>query len=151
MAKTTTLPITQTINQQGTQFTNSTGASGATLATNPSNTLKIFTAGSEGSVVKALIVSSDDTATKLFTLYASPDAGTTKYWLASILIAITAGQTGAIANVDILGSTLLLGLPLDPAGKPVLPLKAAWELYGGFQAAITSGKLINVLVTGEDY
>lgn len=151
MAKTTTCPIAQTIQNPAVQIANGDGAVGTGFTTNPSNTKLFFTAGAEGSVLKSLMVSSDDTATKLLVLYLSTDGGTTKYWLGCILVAITAGQTGAIANLDFLGSSLFTGLPLDQSGKPVLELTANAKLYVGVQVAVTSGKFINVVGQAEDY
>lgn len=151
MAKTTTCPITQSIQNAAIQIANATGASGTGFTTSPSNTTLLLTAGSEGSVLKSLIVSSDDTSARLVTFYVSTDSGTTKYWVCSVSIPATAGQTGAIANVDILGSSLVLGLPLDQSGKPVYPMAAAARMYVGVQVAVTAGKFVNVMAVAEDY
>lgn len=151
MAKTTTCPITQSIKNDFVQFANADGACGTGFTTSPSNTKLLSTAGADDSVIKSLIVSSDDTSARLAVFYISPDGGTTKYWIGSVSIPATAGQTGTLANVDILGSAYLLGMCLDQSGKPVLPLQATYRLYVGLQVAVTSGKFVNFATVREDY
>lgn len=152
MAKVNTLPVAQNINGPiSVQFANADGAAGTGLTTAPSNTKLLYTAGANDSVLKSIIVSSDDSSARVLNLYVSPDAGTTKYWLSAFSIPITSGNTGAIASVDILGSTLIPGLCYDQSGKAVLPLQATYRIYVGLQVAVTSGKFINVTAIGEDY
>lgn len=153
MAKTTTCPITQSIQSPNpAQILNGTGNNGTSIATtNPSNTLLVFTAGAEGSKITSLIVSSDDTSARVLSFWISNDGGTTKYHLFSVSIPATSGQTGTLAVVDILGSAYVLGMPLDQSGKPVMPLAASARLYVGSQTTVTSGKAINVQPFGEDF
>lgn len=151
MAKTTTCPITQTIQNAFATLVNADGAVGTTLTTSPSNSKLLFTAGAEGSVVKSLTVSSDDSAARVLVFYISPDSGTTKYCIGTINIPLNSGATGAIANIDVLGSAVLLGLVLDQSGKPVLPLAATYRIYIGTQVAVTAAKTIVVTAVAEDY
>lgn len=151
MAKTTTLPITQTIQNAFQAIVNGDGAVGTTLTTAPSNAKLLLTAGAEGSVIKSLIVSSDDSSARVLAFYISPDGGTTKYCIGTVNIPVNSGATGAIVNVDILGSAVLIGMALDQSGKPVLPLAATYRLYVGTQVAVTAAKTIVVTAVAEDY
>ena len=151
MAKTTTCPITQSIQNAFQSIVNADGAVGTTLTTAPSNAKLLFTAGAEGSVIKSLTANSDDTSSRVLVIYISPDAGTTKYPIGSVSITTLAGQTGALSQIDILASSVFLGLPLDQSGRPVLPLAATYRVYVGVQVAVTAAKFLNVHAMGEDY
>lgn len=145
------VPVTQAISNDLAQLSNGTGNAGTGWTTSPSNTVLLTTAGANGSVLKSLIASSDDSSARVLTLYLSPDSGTTKYAIGSVSIAATAGNTGAIASTDLLSSTLFPGLAVDGAGKLILELAASMRLYVGVQTTITSGKLINVFAQREDF
>lgn len=150
--KVATLPIAQNVNGPvSVNFVNADGAAGTGLTTSPSNTKLLYTAGANDSVLKSLIVSSDDSAARVLNVYVSPDSGTTKNWIGSVSIPITAGQTGAIANVDVLGSAVLVGMCYDQSGKAVLPLAGTYRVYVGVQVAVTAAKTVVVTAIGEDY
>lgn len=151
MAKTYRVPVTQTLQSIVQSFVNADGAVGTTLTTAPSNTKLLFTAGTEGAVVKSLMVASDDSSARVFVLYISPDSGTTFYCIGTVNIPVNSGATGAIANIDLFGSSVLLGLQFDQSGKAVLPLEASHRLYGGVQVAVTAAKTIVVTGVAEDY
>lgn len=151
MAKTTTAPVTQTLQTPITTFQNADGAVGTTLTNSPSNSKLHFTASSEGSVLKSMIVTSDDTSARVLVIYISTDGGTTKTPLCAVNIPTLSGQSGTIAAIDILGSTLLPGMVIDQSGKPVLPLTANARIYLGVQVAITSAKFLNIVSQAEDF
>ncbi len=150
MAKTTTLPITQTIQNGKVSLVNATGAVGTTLTTAPSNAQLLFTAGAEGAVVKSIMVTSDDTSARVLVFYISSD-GTTYYPLCTVNVPLNSGATGAIVNIDILGSAVVVGLPVDQAGRPIILLKATERIYVGTQVAVTAAKFINIVLQAEDY
>jgi hypothetical protein len=150
MAKTTTLPVAQTIQNGKVSLVNATGAVGTTLTTTPSNAVLLFTAGAEGAVVKSITVTSDDTAARVLVFYISSD-GTTYYPLFTVNVPLNSGATGAIVNIDILGSAVVVGLPIDQSGKPVLMLKASERVYVGTQVAVTAAKFINIVLQAEDF
>ena len=153
MAKTTTLPITQTIQNPVVAIVNATSFIAANGGTSPTNTVLFMTAGAEGSEVKAIQIASDDSAAKQISFYLSTDAGTTKYLISTINVPIGAGLTnGTTANIDVLGSTAMVGLPLDQSGKPVMILVAAARIYVGvITAVVTSGRTIHITGQVEDY
>lgn len=133
------------------QIANATGAVGTGLTTTPSNTVLAVTGGGSGSILKGLVVTTDDTALRVLVLYLSPDGGTTKYWIGSVQIPITAGNTGLIAGVDVLASAVFPGLPVDDAGRPIIEIPATYRIYCGLQVAVTSGKFVNVWPMVEDF
>lgn len=151
MAVTNTLPVTQAIQNDFASLVNATGAVGTTLTTAPSNSVLLSTAGANGGVVKSLTVCSDDTAARVLVIYVSPDAGTTKNPIGTVNIPITAGATGAIANVDLLNSSVLLGFPVDQSGRNVIELAPNNRIYVGVQVAVTTAKFLNVSCMSEQF
>jgi hypothetical protein len=151
--KVNTLPIAQNINGPATvQFANADGAAGTGLTTSPSNTKLLYTAGANDSVLKSIIVNTDEATTvRIVNIYVSPDSGTTKNWIGSVSIPLQSGNTGVISTVDVLGATVLPGMCYDQSGKAVLPLAGTYRIYVGLQVAVTSGKFVNVTAVGEDY
>ena len=150
MPKTTTLPIAQTIQTPVVSILNATSFIAANGGTAPTNTVLFFTAGAEGSEVKAIIISSDDSSARVVSFYISMDAGTTKYLLGSVNVPSSAGLT--LVNVDVLGNVLMVGLPLDQSGKPVLELVAAARIYVGVTiAAVTAGRTVHIIGQVEDF
>jgi hypothetical protein len=153
MAKTTTLPITQTIQTLVVGIVNATSFIAANGGTAPTNTVLLLTAGADGSVVKSIMISSDDSAAKQVSFYISVDSGTTKYLLGTVNVAAGAGLTsGTTSNVDVLGNYYLIGLPVDQSNKPIIELKAGAQIYAGaITAAVTSGRTLHVIAQMEDY
>ncbi len=153
MAKITTCPITQTLQTFGVAFVAADSFVAANAGTAPTNSKTVFTAGSEGSVIKALMIATDDTAAGIYNFYISYDAGTTKYLLFSVNVPLTSGfGSGTTVNIDVLGSTVVVGLPIDQSGKPVLPMKASAILYAAKQtAAVTASKTTHITGVAEDY
>jgi len=153
MAKTTTLPITQTIQNNGVSLLNADSFIAANGGTAPTNTKLLMTAGAEGSVVKSFMIASDDSSARQVSLYLSYDAGTTKYLITTINVPTGTGLTsGTTVNIDVLGSVYMVGLPIDQSGKSVLMLAANARLYVGvITAAVTAGRTIHVLAQSEDF
>ena len=140
MPKTTTLPIAQTIQTPVVAILNATSFIAANGGTAPTNTVLFATAGAEGSEVKSITIASDDSSARVVSFYVSMDAGTTKYLLGSVNVPSSAGLT--LVNVDVLGNVLLVGLPLDQSGKPVLELVAAARLYVGITIAAVTAAMV---------
>jgi len=152
MAKTTTLPITQTLQSAFGTLLNADSFTAANGGTAPTNTKLLCTAGADGSILKSLILSSDDTSARVVQFWISTDAGTTKYLLGSINVAANAGTNGSNANVDFLGSSIIIGMCTDASGKYVIPLAAnARVYYGVTTAVITAGRTVYVSATLEDF
>lgn len=139
MAKGTSLFLPKVANNQSIKLTSSDTTTAAVC----------FTAGADDSDVKAIIVTSDDTAIinlKLYICRSSVD-----YLLGVISIPIVAGSTGALPSPDLLAAASMPGLPVDSMGKPYLPLKNGDTLKVGCLVTMTAAKTCVVSLFGQDY
>jgi len=139
----------QAIQNDVVQLSNGTGACGTGWTNAPTNTVQLLTAGTNGLLVKSIVVSSDDTSGKALMLYLSLDAGATKYAIGAVTVPTNSGQTGSAPTIDLLAGTILAGFPQDQTGKFVLELAPNARLYVGVQTAVTAGKFINVVAQSE--
>jgi hypothetical protein len=139
MAKQASLFLPTGANNQSVTFVNADGTTAKTLVT----------AGSNDTDVKSIIVASNDSAAVNLQLFINRSA--VAYLLGTVNIPITAGNTGAIASVDLLGSTLIPGLPLDSIGKPYIPMKTGDTLTVAPLAAVTTAKTCYISAFGQDY
>lgn len=138
MPKTYTCPFTQNVNPQVPQvFTNADGT----------NVKTCYTAGSDDSVIKAIIVTSSDSAARDIQFYLSD--GTTNFQLRRVAIPASAGNSTSVNPVDVLSG--LVGLPFDEHGNRVLRLRRGFQLRANMVAAVSSGTEVDVIVLGEDY
>jgi hypothetical protein len=139
MAKSTNLNFTQNLK-----------IGQATIVNADSTALKsVYTGSANDSVVKALQIVSDDTSARVINVYVNN--GTTDYLLGSVSVAAASGTNGTAAAIDLLGGTLMPGLPYDANGKRVLPLPASYVLKVSTQVAITAAKTVTVTAMVEDY
>lgn len=151
MAKTTTLPVTQNAKLWAQTIVNGSSFVAANPGTAPTNTLLLGTAGADGSVVKSLVISSTDTASATVQFWISIDGGTTKYLIGSVVVAGLSGNA-TLANIDVLGNTLLQGFANDSSGRPVLNLPASCTVHVCvITSAVTTNKNVYVLGMVEDF
>lgn len=139
MPKSTALNVTQNIKTPGVSFVNADGTAAKTLAT----------AGANDSVVKSIMVTSNDTSTVNVKVIVND--GTTDRIIGTVAVATLAGTSGSAAAVDLLSSSLLPGLPLDQNGKRVLPLQGGHLLKVAPLAAVTAAKTVDIVAVVEDY
>lgn len=139
MAKQTSLYVTKGIKTPGASFANADGTAYKTL----------YTASADDAIVKSIMVTSNDTAA--VNLKVAINDGVTDRVIGTVNIPITAGLTGAIAAVDLLGSSLMPGLPLDQNGKRVLPLQGTHVLKVAPLVAVTAAKTVDVVAVVEEY
>lgn len=139
MPKSTNLNFTQEIEIAGKQLTSANTTALQTL----------YTAGTNDCVVKSIVATSDDSAA--VNLKVVINDGATDLLLGTVRIAATSGTDGAAASVDILGSSLLPGLPRDLNNRTILPLKNGFILKVGCLATMTSSKTCNVVAVVEEY
>lgn len=153
MAKSTTLAIPQTTVNIAQSITNATSFIAVNGGTSPTNTVLVATAGSNDSIIKSLIISTDESVNiKYVSFYISKDGGTTKYLIGTVSVAILGGASGTVANTDVLGNSLLLGMEIDETGKPILRLASGTTLYAGvLTAAITYPKTLFITGVQLDY
>lgn len=138
MPKTYTCPFTQNVNPQVPQvFAN---ADGTTVKT-------CYTAGADDSVIKAIIVTSTDTAARDIRFLISD--GTTNFQLRRVNILANAGNSTSVAPVDCLSG--FVGLPLDEHGNRVLRLRRNFQLRANMVVSVSAATEIVVIVLGEDF
>lgn len=149
--KTTTNPFTQSIRNEYATFVTADSFTAANPGLTPTNTKLIITSGSEGSIVKSIMVSSSDTVARSLAFYLSLDGGVTDYLLTTVPIPANAGFT-TVNNVDIFLGGTFTGQTLDQTGRPILPLQAGAQIYAGLiGSAVTASKNLYVVATLEDF
>lgn len=122
--------------------------------TDVAGTLKtLFTAGSDGSKVVAVLAATDDgSATHVITLYLTRSS--VDYYLGAYTLPVSSGTSGAAANVDLLAggpSNLIIGLPRDNDGQKYLFLQSGDTLRATFATALTAGKRIDILTVAGNF
>ena len=139
MAKSTDLNFTQNIKAPCVALTSANTTAFSTL----------YTASSDGAVVKSIVASTNDTTA--VNLVVVVNNGSADFVLGTVNLPINSGYTGAIASVDVLGSSLIPGLPKDINNRSVLPLPSGHVLKVGCLATMTAAKTTNVLANVEEY
>jgi hypothetical protein len=110
-----------------------------------------FTAGSNGSIITGMIVSSTDTSNRDITINITRSA--TNYQLTQVSIPLTAGTVNSVPAVSIFGTSgqaQLPGLEQDANGNAIIRLKSGDTLTINAPVTVTSGKTITAFVYGED-
>ena len=80
--------------------------------------------------------------------------GTTGYQVGRISIALSSGNTNAISQTDIFGSSLMAATfqkEADSNGKPYLNIPVGWSIKAGTTLTTTTGTFITTIVQGENY
>lgn len=151
--KTTTLPLTQNHRNVAATLINGDSFTATNPGTSPTNTKLLMTAGSDGSILKSLIASTDATAAaQTFGLWISTDSGTTKHLIAVTNVPLNSGYTGAVLNIDILSNAFTIGLTYDQTGRSILPLQANAQVYVGcLLTAVAANKTIWITGVVEDF
>ena len=113
----------------------------------------LCTAGTDGSILKAVRIASTDTAAANVAIWQQP-GGTGLLQLVGVVnVPATAGfsSTGVLAPVDVLGNAYLVGLTTDQTGRPVLPLAASTKIYVSLLATLTNYKALHITGTLENF
>jgi hypothetical protein len=139
MAKSTNLNFTQEINLVGKRLT----------STDTTTFVTLYTASTDDAVVKSLTVTTTDTAA--VNLKIAINDGTTDFLLGTVRVALASGTDGAATTVDVLGSSLLPGLPRDLNNRTILPLKNGHILKVGCLSTMTSARQTDVIAVVEEY
>lgn len=139
MAKSSTLNVTQNIKTPGVSLQNADGTTAKTL----------YTSGANDSVVKSLMISSDDSAVQNVQVIVND--GTIDRVIGTVNVPASAGTNGTVAAVDALAAAMLPGLPVDQNGKRVLPLQATFVLKLKSLVAVTAAKTVAGVAVVEEY
>lgn len=109
------------------------------------NTKKtIATAGSDGSKVVGINITSTETANaRVAQLWLTRSA--TSYLLGSINVPVNSGFDGTVAAVNAINQTIMPSLPIDNDGQPYLFLESGDTLQASFTTQIASGKEADVV------
>lgn len=112
-------------------------------------TLKtIWTAGTNGSLLQALFVSSTDTSDRTLNFYVTRSA--TDYLLCTITATANSGNSVTVGSIDVLRHANWNGLMYDMAGNRQLRLKSGDVLKFASTGTITTAKAITAFADGED-
>jgi hypothetical protein len=116
------------------------------------NAVTVYTAGSNGGRIEALVANSDDTAAVNIFVFLQ-DGSSNVYPLGIVNIPLSSGNLGTVANVDILaGSGIrLLGMSIDHTGKRYISIPGSWLLRVSTLANMTAAKKCYVTASGFDY
>lgn len=112
----------------------------------------LFTAGTNGSKVESISISSSDTSARDVSIYLTRSA--TNYLLSTVSIPAGAGQPAAPAAtpaVDILRSAQIPGLAYDPNGNHYLYLMSGDTLTISAPVTITSAKTVTAVASGGNF
>jgi hypothetical protein len=109
----------------------------------------VLAAGTNGTKVEMLAVTSTDTTARDLGIYLTISA--TSYLIGTVSIPITAGFTNAIVTVDILRSTQLPFLPFDAMGNRCLYLASGTTLSVGTLTTVTTAKQITITCMGANF
>jgi hypothetical protein len=109
----------------------------------------LYTASVDDSVVKAINVSSLDSAARVMSLWLVGTDNQPRL-IGAVNIPANAGNTGTANAIDLLNGALLQALPYDANGKRVIPLRAGQKLALSVPA-ITVGTQIYVSAMIEEY
>jgi hypothetical protein len=130
MPNTFTPPYPQTINN----------VAGQILPADTTTKKTIYTAGSNGSILKSLGATSTDTSSRIVIFYINVGGGGTDEPIGAVTIAITAGTDGVTAALDCLRSALMAWTSFDAFGNKVLYLKASTTLKVACTTTVTTAK-----------
>ena len=114
-----------------------------------SNLKTIYTAGTNGSAVENLTVSSTDTASR--DLQLSFLVGGTTYILGTLSIPANSGFTNAVPSVAILFSTQFPHMSVDANGNCYLYLASGTTLQAKTLTTVTTAKIISIICQAGDY
>lgn len=107
----------------------------------------LVTAGANGARVVAVTATTDDTAAIDFSLYVQRDGAGTNFLLGTVSVPAGAGNTSAVAAVDLLDPAKIKGLDLDGTlilgGTDVLKVAA--------RTAVTAAKTTYIVGLYGDY
>ena len=109
----------------------------------------LFTAGADGSILRTIIASSDDTADMDVVL--SINDGATSYIIGVVEVPLGSGTTADLPSVNLLNNTAIPSLQLDNQGNYFLPMKAGYTIEANVLVAVTAAKKIQLTAIGEDY
>mgnify|MGYP000084117866 CR=1 FL=1 len=126
------------------------GSSNATWNLRVEALKTLYTASTDGAIVKAINVASLDSAARVMSVWIADAATGNQMLLGAVNIPANSGNNGTAATIDLLGGTLMPSLPYDSNGKRIIELKGGQVLKVSVPA-VTAGTQINVTAQVEEY
>ena len=113
----------------------------------------LCTAGTDGSILKAIRIASTDTADKNVAIWIQPGGTGVLQLVGVVNVPATSGfsATGILPPVDVLGNPYMSGLTTDQTGLPVLPLASGTKVYCSLMVALTNYKALHITATLENF
>lgn len=109
----------------------------------------VFTAGSNGSKLELLTVSSTDTSDRDINIFVTRAA--TNYLISTVKIPLSSGNTNALPAIDIMKSVQIPALTFDANGNKYLYLKSGDTLTVATTTTVTAAKTVTILSQGGDF
>jgi len=150
MPMTATPVFTQTPQMKAAALLSTTGA--FTFAANSAvttNLVSLYAAGTNGSTIESIMVSSTDTSARDLIILIM--ISSVLHVVTTLSIPLNSGFTNAVVPVDVFRHSQVPGLSFDVNGNRQLILPASSTLYVGTLTAVTAAKQISVLVSGGDF
>lgn len=152
MAVTSTPAFTQGITS--TQYLLLPATSAQTITAGvPSNIVSISPSSTNGTVIKSINITTNNTAA--LTLYLWQYSGSAYSLLGTVIVPITSGfgtsGAGAVASYDVLADPYMTTFAIDQSGKPTLLLPPSYSLFIGTKTAVAAGLAAWITVTREDF
>jgi hypothetical protein len=119
------------------------------VTSDSTNKVTLLTAGTDGTVLDALQVSSTDTSSRILLLYLN--SGGVDYLLTTFAISANSGSNTGIVPVDLLRNIQFTTNAFDANGNRFLRLSAGSSLKIAVTSALTSTKEIACVAQGVDY
>lgn len=110
----------------------------------------LYTAGTNGSIIKALYVNSND-ASAAHLVTCQVKRSTVLFGGVAVNIPINSGFANAIPPVNLMAAVNWVGLPLDSDSNPYLLLNSGDLLQCTYATTLTSSDLVNVQAIGADF
>lgn len=139
MAKNTELFFTKAANNQGTDFENADGTTKA----------DIFTAGTEGSIIRSIAITSDDSAAMAVLFYFQD--GTNEFCIGRVEVPAGAGTDGTTKAINVLNTDDFPWTKYDNAKNRIIMLANGEKLQAAMVAEVTAEKKVVVAAFGEDF
>lgn len=110
----------------------------------------LYTAGANGSIVKALFSNTNDASTG-HTVTCQIVNSTVKYGGVSVNVAANSGFSNSFPSVNLMAPVVWPGLPLDSDQNPYLILISGDTLQCTYATALTSATLLNIVTVVSDF
>lgn len=110
----------------------------------------LYTAGTNGSIIKGLFVTTNDPSASHLVTCQLVNGGV-KYGGVAATIAISSGFANAVPQVNLMSPSNWLGLPLDSDGNPYLLMNSGDTLQCTYATTLTSTDLINIIAITSDF